>query len=107
MKQVISTFISAIILTIADQVSVFIFGEMNKEIGEIIAAIKKEGTQVVLPKELSKSLENLCGCLLYCLELLANKDLKFLNEYVLVDFSYTMIQVSKLAYPFPLLDLAC
>lgn len=66
---------------------------MTKEIAELSSFLKKE-VQASLRKEYLKSLENIGGCLLFCLELLEDHELEFLNEFLLNDFTYDIMQVS-------------
>jgi len=75
-----------------EEIVLFILEEMTKEISEIVSALKKE-TQNSLRKELLKSLENICSCMLFCLEILVDQDLKFLNDFFMNDFIYYIMQV--------------
>jgi len=74
------------------QIVLFIFEELRKEISELIVLCKKENN-LSLRKEYLKSLENLCSSILFCLEILVDQDLKFLNDFLLHDFMYDLIQL--------------
>lgn len=79
---------------VIDQIVLYIFEELRKEISELILLCKKENN-LSLRKEYLKSLENLCSSILFCLEILVDQNLKFLNDFIIHDFMYDLIQVKR------------